>query len=100
MASQTSSRPSDGESHWSRAKRTAVKSTDYSLVDINNDSDIAKMALEVMEEVSKDRKLRKTDEAKPYDPNLVCPMCGKGHRIGDIQKFRHHVDHCNGNDPI
>ena len=87
MTSQTSSRLHDGESHQSKAKRTAVqavKSTDGSLVDINNDSDIAKMALEVMEEVSKDRELRKTDEVKPYDPNLVCPMCGKGHRIGDI----------------
>ncbi len=33
---------------------------------------------------------------KPYDPNLVCPMCGNKHCIGEIQKFRIHVNQCNG----
>ncbi len=32
----------------------------------------------------------------PYDPNLVCPMCGKKHRFGGIQKFRIHVNQCDG----
>ena len=27
----------------------------------------------------------------PYDPNLVCPKCGKRYHIGEIQKFRRHV---------
>ena len=27
----------------------------------------------------------------PYDPNLVCPKCGKRYHIGEIQKLRRHV---------
>ena len=37
-------------------------------------------------------------EQKPYDPNLVCPMCGKRHRIGEIQEFRKHVSECDADD--
>ena len=32
----------------------------------------------------------------PFDPNLVCPMCMKPFRIGEIQKFRKHILDCNG----
>ena len=28
---------------------------------------------------------------RPYDPNLVCPKCGKRYRIGEIQRLRRHV---------
>ena len=28
----------------------------------------------------------------PYDPNLTCPMCDKRFRIGEIQKYRMHVN--------
>ena len=35
-------------------------------------------------------------DAIPLDPNLVCPLCDKMFRIGEIQKFRRHVDTCTG----
>ena len=28
----------------------------------------------------------------PYDPNLVCPKCGKRYRIGQIQRFKRHAE--------
>ena len=34
----------------------------------------------------------------PYDPNLVCPFCNKQFRIGEIQKYKHHVETCNGSE--
>ena len=37
-------------------------------------------------------------DQRPYDPNLVCPMCMRRFRFGDIQKFRHHVKTCDGTD--
>ena len=30
----------------------------------------------------------------PFDPNLVCPKCGRQFRRGQIQKFRKHHDGC------
>ena len=36
----------------------------------------------------------------PYDPNLVCPKCGKRFHIGEIQKFKRHVlETCPNRDP-
>ena len=35
-----------------------------------------------------------TNELAPFDSNLVCPVCAKKHRIGEIQKFRSHVKEC------
>ena len=32
----------------------------------------------------------------PYDPNLVCPKCGRQFRRGEIQKFRKHHEGCSG----
>ena len=32
------------------------------------------------------------DTSLPYDPNLVCPKCGKRYRIGEVQKFGRHVN--------
>ena len=32
------------------------------------------------------------DTSLPYDPNLVCPKCGKRFRIGEIQKLGRHVN--------
>ena len=58
--------------------------------------EIKEMADYVRAEVSEDNEQLKTMEHSPYDPNLVCPMCGKRHRVGEIQKFRAHVDTCDG----
>ena len=35
-------------------------------------------------------------EGAPMDPNLVCPMCARGYRVGEIQKYRRHVKSCQG----
>ena len=35
-------------------------------------------------------------EGAPMDPNLVCPMCAQGYRVGEIQKYRRHVKSCRG----
>lgn len=34
-------------------------------------------------------------EDAPLDPNLECPTCGRGFRIGQIQLFRQHAASCN-----
>jgi hypothetical protein len=31
------------------------------------------------------------DSSLPYDPNLVCPKCGKQYRIGQIQRIVHYL---------
>ena len=37
------------------------------------------------------------DSSLPYDPNLICPKCGRQYRVGGIQKFKRHlVDFCTG----
>ena len=37
------------------------------------------------------------DSPLPYDPNLVCPKCGRQYRVGEIQKLkRHMVELCPG----
>ena len=37
------------------------------------------------------------DSSLPYDPNLVCPKCGRQYRVGEIQKLkRHMVEFCTG----
>ena len=38
-----------------------------------------------------------SDSSLPYDPNLVCPKCGKQYRVGEIQKLRRHINEfCTG----
>ena len=58
--------------------------------------EIKEMADYVRAEVSEDNEQLKTMEHSPYDPNLVCPMCKKRHRVGEIQKYRKHVANCDG----
>ncbi len=58
------------------------------------DQDIKNIAEEVSDEVNRDPSFDQTMVHVPYDPNLVCPICGKKFRIGKIQKFRKHVDAC------
>ena len=60
------------------------------------DDEIHQHAAEVIQEVSGRRQEAKTDPKRPFDPNLVCPMCRKQFRIGEIQKFRRHVNTCTG----
>ncbi len=37
---------------------------------------------------------QQTNEQAPLDPNLVCHVCSKQHRLGEIQKYRKHVKEC------
>ncbi|XP_064386732.1 putative mediator of RNA polymerase II transcription subunit 26 isoform X5 [Halichondria panicea] len=37
---------------------------------------------------------QQTNEQVPPDPNLVCHVCSKQHRLGEIQKYRKHVKEC------
>ena len=39
-----------------------------------------------------DTKEFEVQDSLPYDPNLVCPKCGKQYRIGEIQRFKCHVE--------
>ena len=60
------------------------------------DKDIEHFAAEVRDKVSGSREHIVTNTDRPFDPNLVCPMCNKAFRIGEIQKFRAHVNQCEG----
>ena len=62
------------------------------------DDEIHQEASEVMQQVSGGRRHIVTDRQRPFDPNLICPMCMKQFRIGEIQKFKHHVNTCDGTD--
>lgn len=55
--------------------------------------EVQQIAEEMVQETSSNREI-KTDVHKPFDPNLVCPICSKQFRIGEIQKFRRHVNKC------
>ena len=39
-----------------------------------------------------DTKELDVQDSLPYDPNLVCPKCGKRYRIGQIQRFKRHAE--------
>ena len=79
------------------AKRRGEEEEQENVLVEKIDNDIRDVAADVREEVSEENERIMTMEHKPYDPNLVCPMCGKKHRIGEIQKFRKHVSGCDGN---
>ena len=63
----------------------------------NIDDDIAEAAASMEKKVI-DSSLE-SDDARPLDSNLICPLCGRQYRIGQIQHYRHHVDNCT-NKPI
>ena len=44
--------------------------------------------------IMQDKTEQKTMEQVPHNPNLVCPVCNKQHRLEEIQKFRIHVKNC------
>ena len=62
------------------------------------DDEIHQQAAQVIQEVSGNGNEVVTDLPRPLDPNLVCPMCTREFRIGEIQKFRRHVNTCTGSD--
>ena len=61
-------------------------------LDQNLDSIIHAQAKTVATEVGDESSRQLTMHHIPYDPNLTCPMCDKRFRIGEIQKYRAHVN--------
>ena len=75
--------------------------SDENIYKDQTDRDIEKMA----EEVRRRNRRPDTDEvifddensSLPYDPNLVCPKCGRQYRVGEIQKLKRHINEfCTG----
>ena len=64
------------------------------------DDEIHQQAAQVIQEVSGSRREVNTDLKRPFDPNLVCPMCRKQFRIGEIQRYRRHVNTCTGTSDV
>ena len=58
-------------------------------------TDIHAVAENVISQVNEEGARQPTIQHIPYDPNLVCAYCNKQFRIGDIQKYEHHVETCN-----
>ena len=58
------------------------------------DEEIHRFAEHVNEQVNPDFNRQVTQVQLPLDPNLICPICHKNFRIGQIQKFKKHVDSC------
>ena len=54
------------------------------------------VAATVGREVDNYPELQPFSPQAPFDPNLICPMCRQQFRIGEIQKYRQHVQHCHG----
>ena len=78
--------PSDGLRHGN-----AIRENE--LID-NIDDDITEAAANMEEKVIETSLVSK-DDARPLDSNLICPLCGRQYRIGQIQHYKHHVDNCN-----
>ena len=103
VASGSSSQSLDSESS-DRRRDVETANVEDSITQYENplqkelDDEIHLQAAEVIQEVSGGRRNVKTDNQRPFDPNLVCPMCRRQFRIGEIQKFKKHVNTCTGTD--
>ena len=83
----------EGDSQAIMAESSSEESNDDQLhKDI--DEEIHRFAEEVSEQVNRDSSHQVTEVQLPLDPNLVCPICHKNFRIGQIQKFSEHVENC------
>jgi hypothetical protein len=58
--------------------------------------DIETEITEAADEVRREIAPQSIAEAWPWDSNLICPMCKKQFRIGQIQYYKQHVDECEG----
>lgn len=65
---------------------------------VDEEVEVEEMAATVQKETGRENRFIPTMEHKPFDENLVCPKCGKQHRVGEIQKFSWHVKQCNEKD--
>ena len=80
-----------------------LQATDHSGSDLKGQ--LTKEIHEMAEEVRRMSKRPDTDEVifddedspLPYDPNLVCPKCGRQYHVGEIQKLKRHINEfCTG----
>ena len=82
-----------GDSHAMAESSSEGSNGDQLHKDI--DEEIHRFAEHVNEQVNPDLNRQVTEVVQlPLDPNLVCPICHKNYRIGQIQKFKKHVDSC------
>ena len=58
------------------------------------DSEIHQAAKNIKTKVGDDLSLPASGDDVPFDRNLVCPVCRVQFRLGEIQKFRKHVEIC------
>ena len=87
---------------FSEAERTGLKES--SIIDVGEDKDMRHVYQEqedvedmykAMEDLGHERQVMKvTDVHMRFDTNLICPICQKQFRIGEIQKYKKHVDDC------
>lgn len=59
-------------------------------------TEIHNVAAGVGKQVDSYPELESLSPQAPLDPNLICPMCRRQFRIGEIQKYRQHVKLCHG----
>lgn len=59
-------------------------------------TEIHNTAAGVGRQVDYNPELESLSPQAPFDPNLVCPMCRRQFKIGEIQKYRQHVKTCHG----
>ncbi len=71
-------------------------STQLFIVHNELQEDIDRDISEAAEDVTAVTQEESEREGAPLDPNLVCPMCMKQYRLGEIQLFRAHVNKCDG----
>ena len=79
-----------------RAPEKVAKDTRQFVHDNDLEKDIDQDMEQAAAEVTAGTTEEGTREDAPFDPNLVCPMCMKQYRIGEIQLFRAHVGKCDG----
>ena len=58
------------------------------------DGEIHQAAKNVKTKVGDELSLPTSADDVPLDPNLICPFCRVQFRLGEIQKFKKHVDLC------
>ena len=65
------------------------------VVSIAEEQQEIKLICQQMKELHYDRQVaKKTNLMMALDPNLTCHKCSKCFRLGEIQKFKSHVDNC------
>ena len=62
------------------------------------DDELQEYAPDVIQEVSGGQQDDAENSNRPFDPNLICPMCMKKFRCGEIQLFKRHFNTCPGTD--